>query len=75
MYADPSTSSVGLPPLHTHHHPTQFESLATDPVFDEEAVDYGDEELDVDFDDHPEPVANLEVHLHLKTEDVGRMAI
>ena len=35
VYADPSTSSVGLPPLHTHHHPTQFESLATDPVFDE----------------------------------------
>ena len=50
VYADPSTSSVGLPPLHTHHHPTQFESLATDPVFDEAEVDFGGKELDVDFD-------------------------
>ena len=51
VYADPSTSPVGLPPLHTHNHPTQFESLATDPVFDEAEVDFGDEELGDDLDD------------------------
>ena len=60
VYADPSTSSVGLPPLHTHHHPTQFESLATDPVFDEAEVDFGGEELDVDLDDQAEPTAKEE---------------
>ena len=59
MYADPSTSSVG-PPLHTLHHPTQFESLATDPVFDEAEVDFGGEELDVDLDDQAEPTAKEE---------------
>ena len=60
VYADPSTSPVGLPPLHTHNHPTQFESLATDPVFDEAEVDFGDEEPDVDPDDQAEPTAKQE---------------
>ena len=60
VYADPSASPVGLPPLHTHNHPTQFESLATDPVFDEAEVDFGDEEPDVDPDDQAEPTAKQE---------------
>ena len=60
VYADPSTSPVGLPPLHTHNHPTQFESLATDPGFDEAEVDFGGEEPDADLDDQVEPTAKEE---------------
>ena len=60
VYADPSTSPVGLPPLHTHNHPTQFESLATDPVFDEAEVDFGDEEPGDDPDDQAEPAPKEE---------------
>ena len=60
VYADPSTSSVGLPPLHSHQHPTQFEALATDPVFDEAEVGFGGEEPDVDFDDQAEPAIKEE---------------
>ena len=60
VYADPSTSPVGLPPLHTHNHPTQFESLATDPVFDEAEVDFGDEEPGDDPDDQAEPALKEE---------------
>ena len=60
VYADPSTSPVGLPPLHTHNHPTQFESLATDPVFDEAEVDFGDEEPGDDPDDQVEPAPKEE---------------
>ena len=60
VYADPSTSPVSLPPLHTHNHPTQFESLATDPVFDEAEVDFGDEEPGDDLDDQAEPTPKEE---------------
>ena len=60
VYADPSTSPVGLPPLHTHNHPTQFESLATDPVFDEAEVDFGGEEPGDDLDDQAEPTPKEE---------------
>ena len=72
-YADPSTASVGLPPLSTHHHPTQFDSLATDPVFDEEAVDYGDEDGDVDIDE-PEPVVKGEQEVEVEVEETAPSA-
>ena len=73
-FADPSTASVGLPPLHTHYHPTQFDSLATDPVFDEEAVDYGDEDLDDDIVDQPEPVVKGEQEVDVGDEETAPSA-
>ena len=68
-YAEPSTASVGLPPLHTHQHPTQFDSLATDPVCDEEA-----EDLDVDIDDQPEPVVKGEQEVDVGGEETAPSA-
>ena len=73
-HAEPSTASVGLPPQHTHHHPTQFDSLATDPMFDEEAVDYGDEDVDVDIDDQLERVVKGEQEVEVGGEETAPSA-
>ena len=73
-FAEPSTDSVGLPPLSTHHHLRQFDSLATDPVFDEEAVDCEDEGVDVDLNDQPEPVVKGEQEVEVEVEETAPSA-